>query len=275
MGKELRRLLTFTCEGAVLTATVDGAAGSTGILFATGGSQTRIGSHRMFERLARGLAAAGYPCLRFDRRGVGDSEGEDPGFRGAAPDLAAAAAALRTQCPSVRGLLGIGLCDGATALALGAAGAGLDGVVMVNPWLVEAELGAPPAAAIKRHYREQLTSLSGWKRLLSGSISYRKLLKGLLKTARPEDRSLATATAAALEASEAPVALILARGDATAIAAESVWATAPWRAIRSRSAVTYVESDSHTFAGPGDDQALLAACLAALDRLGNPLANVG
>ncbi|MGZ8998931.1 MAG: hydrolase 1, exosortase A system-associated, partial [Allosphingosinicella sp.] len=85
----MRRLLTLQCEGAALGASLDEAKGRTGLLLVTGGTQTRIGSHRVFERLAIALAAAGYPCFRYDRRGVGDSEGIDPGWRGSAPDLEA------------------------------------------------------------------------------------------------------------------------------------------------------------------------------------------
>src|SRR5206468_9759828 len=133
------RLLSFACAGAELAASLDGADGGTGLLLVTGGSQTRIGSHRMYEDIAKSLVKKGYPCLRYDRRGVGDSAGEDPGFRGSGPDLAAAAAAVRRESEGLERVIGFGLCDGATALALVGAAARLDGLILVNPWLVEAE----------------------------------------------------------------------------------------------------------------------------------------
>ena len=263
----MRRLLSLSCEGAALGASLDQGAGSTGVLMVTGGSQTRIGSHRMYERLAAGLAAAGHNALRFDRRGTGDSEGEDPGFRGSGPDIAAAAAAFRRECPAVERLIGFGLCDGATALALFGAEAGLDGLILVNPWLVEAEAGQPPPAAVRRHYRDRLLSREGWRKLLSGSMSYRKLFKGIASILRPTDpKGLAAETAEALAASGLPLALVLARGDATAIAAEAEWKRPMFEAIRKRSgSPLYVESDSHTFARRGDAEALLAVCLAVID----------
>ena len=74
--------------------------------------------------------------------------------------------------------MGLGLCDGATALALFGKAAGLDALILVNPWLVEAEADAPPPAAIRAHYRKRLLSREGWKKILSGAVDYRKLLKG-------------------------------------------------------------------------------------------------
>lgn len=258
----MRRLLTFDCGGAQLCASLDEADGATGILMVTGGSQTRIGSHRLYERLANSLAKRGFPCFRFDRRGVGDSAGDDPGYRGSAADLAAAAARFRAERPNLRHVVGIGLCDGATALALYGAEAGIDGVVMINPWLVEAEADAPPPAAIRRHYREQLLSLSGWKRFFRGSVSYRKLLRGVAKAAKPiEGSELAAEVAHALRNSREPAVLILATGDATAIAAAREMRA---RSFQGLARTEEIATDSHTFAKPGDIEALTSAILDAL-----------
>jgi exosortase A-associated hydrolase 1 len=263
----MRRLLSFGCDGAALGGSLDEASGKTGVLIVTGGTQTRIGSHRMFERLARDLAAAGHPCFRFDRRGVGDSEGEDPGFKGSGPDIAAAVSAFRAECPQIERVAGFGLCDGATALALLGAEAGIDRLVLANPWFVEAEAGAPPPAAIKQHYRQQLMSIQGWKRLLSGSVSYGKIIKGILKIARPAPANLAAEVAAALGTSPRPVRMVLASGDATAIAADHVWCSKLFTRVRGRSpSPARIDSDSHTFARAGDAEALLDAVLTAVKR---------
>jgi exosortase A-associated hydrolase 1 len=265
MGASMRRLLSFECEGAALGATLDEAAGATGILFAVGGTQTRIGSHRMFERLAGKLAEAGYACFRFDRRGVGDSGGEEPGWRGSGPDLAAAAAAFRAECPHVTRIVGLGLCDGASALALFGADAGVDGIVLINPWLVETQENAPAPAAIRRHYWERLTSIEGWKKILSGSIDYRKLFAGVKKAGSDEASGLAGDVAASLKASRLPAELILASGDATAVAAEHELARPAFGGLVAGRQT--VATDSHTFARPDDESALLVACLEALRRL--------
>ena len=135
----MRRPLTFDCGGATLAGLLHPAAGGTGIVIVTGGVQTRAGSHRGFVDLADRLAAAGFPVLRFDRRGVGDSDGENSGFRDSAPDIAAAITALRRACPGIRRVIGWGLCDGASALALHGAALGLDGLILANPWTRDAD----------------------------------------------------------------------------------------------------------------------------------------
>ncbi|HEV2818804.1 MAG TPA: hydrolase 1, exosortase A system-associated [Allosphingosinicella sp.] len=262
----MRRLLSFEAAGAELAASLDSTGGTTGLVLVTGGSQTRIGSHRMYERLAKALSENSFPCFRFDRRGVGDSPGEDPGFRGGEADLRAAVAAFRRELPALERVMGLGLCDGATALALFGKAAGIDALILVNPWLVEAEADAPAPAAIRAHYRKRLLSRDGWKKLLSGRVDYRKLLGGILKISAKRERApLAREAAAALRASGLRAWLILAEGDGTAIAAvEELKAPAFAGLIEGRE---IVKSDSHTFARPGDEAALLQATVRAIEAL--------
>lgn len=267
MARAMRRLLTFPCEAATLGATLDAGGGTVGLLMVTGGSQARIGSHRMYERLTKVLSEQGISSLRFDRRGIGDSEGEDPGYRGSLPDLTAAIAAFRREAPGIERLFGFGLCDGATALVLHGDAIGLDGVILVNPWLVEAGADAPPAAAVRAHYKERLLSLEGWKRLLSGAVDMRKLWRGIARLFRPEDATLATETATALRRHRLPAYVILAAGDATAIAARSAMKSHDFKGLNVD--IQELDTDSHTFARPGDEAALLDAVRRALTSLQN------
>ena len=100
-------------------------------------------------QLAARIARAGFPVFRFDRRGVGDSEGENRGFRHSAKDIAAALDSFRAIAPQVSRVVAFGNCDAASALML-AGGAGLAGLVLSNPWTIEQEAGgedsdtAPP-----------------------------------------------------------------------------------------------------------------------------------
>jgi len=261
----MRRLLTFACADEMLSGTFDEGNGKVGVLMVTGGTQTRVGSHRMSERLAKTLAEKGYPCLRFDRRGVGDSSGDDPGYRDSAADLAAAAAALREEAPGVERLVGLGLCDGATALALHGADARVADVILINPWLVEAQSGDLPPAAIRSHYRQRLLSLAGWKKLLSGKVSVRKLASGLRKAGSATDTSLAEEAARGLQRFGRPATLILATGDGTAAAAAAEVDRPAFTGLID--AAIEIDTDSHTFARAGDQEALENAVLAALTAL--------
>ena len=69
--------LVFDCVGETLVGvlTTDSPLAETGVVLVVGGPQYRAGSHRYFVQLARALAGAGFPTLRFDCRGMGDSSG--------------------------------------------------------------------------------------------------------------------------------------------------------------------------------------------------------
>lgn len=264
----MRRLTTFDCEGDTLAASIDEAAGTVGLLIVTGGTQTRSGAHRGLVQLAAAVAAAGVPVFRFERRGVGDSGGADPGFAGSGADIAAAAAAFRAECPHVRRLLGFGLCDGATALALHHAAAGIAGLVLANPWIVEPAADLPPPAAIRRRYLDRLTSISGWRRLLTGGIDYRKALRGLAAIRRaPATAPLAAGVAAALRAGDVPAEIVVATRDATAIAFIDAWRGADFAAVRGRARLTEIDSAAHSFAPPDDAARIAAICIEAARAL--------
>jgi hypothetical protein len=163
-------------------------------------------------------------------------------------------------------MIGFGLCDGATALALYGDEAGLDGLILANPWLVEAEEGAPPPAAIRAHYRKQLLSWGGLKRLFTGAVNFRKLGGGLRKLfSRRKPESLSNDVAQALLRHRLPAEMILCTGDNTAIAADAEVRAWPYQGLIR--ATQQIETDSHTFARPGDDAMLLTMVETALQEL--------
>jgi exosortase A-associated hydrolase 1 len=259
----MRSLIAFGCEGATLIGTLDmpeeqGAPGTTGLLIVSGGNEVRAGAHRGMALLAGRLAAVGVPVFRFDRRGVGDSDGDNRGYASAAADLAAAVAAFRAEAPHVTRLVGFGNCDAATTLALFGADAGIDAVVLANPWVVERAAGDLPApAAVRAHYGRKLASPREWVRLVGGGVDLTRLARGLARLfASPAD-DLVRRVAAALAGREASV--VLATGDATAIA----YADAARRVGLSLPTLG-IESASHSFAGPGDAAALEAAIISLL-----------
>lgn len=205
--------------------------------------------------LAARLAARGHPVFRFDRRGVGDSTGENRGWSRSAPDLAAAVASFRTECRQVERIVGFGNCDGATSLALFGRAAGVDALVLANPWTGDDRAdGLPPPAAIRARYAARLRTPGAWRRLLTGDVALGKLIAGLRKALRSTPGSLAKRIAAV-----EPDAVILAQGDATA---QAFRGALPRHALGDR--IVTIPTASHSFAGPGDAEALEAAVLAAL-----------
>jgi exosortase A-associated hydrolase 1 len=260
----MHRPLTFDCQGATLAGVLHPAAGETGVVIVSGGPQTRAGSHRGFTDLADRLAKAGYPVLRFDRRGLGDSDGDDPGYRHSGPDIAAAIVALRRNVPQLKQVIGWGLCDGASALALQGAALGLNGLILVNPWTRDADTDVQvPRAAVAARYRQRLTSPREWWRVLSGGIDLRKALRGLAQVAQTEPTPrIAGAMAAALQRFDGPALVILAGRDATAQAFEALWRSPGFQLLREREdfEIAKIADATHTFARVEDALSLATVC---------------
>lgn len=256
----MRRLVTFPCRGETLAGTLDAASGTTGLLIVSGGNELRIGAHRGMALLAADIAAAGHPVLRFDRRGMGDSTGRNQGFGSSAPDIAAAAAALREHTGITR-MVAFGNCDAATALALFHGDAGIDHLVLANPWIVEPSGDLPPPAAIRATYAARLSSPAEWRRLLTGGVNFRRLAQGLAALAkrRPAQTELVRGFTTALS-SGSPADILLATRDHTATAFLDAWH------LRHLAALHHLDSDSHSFARPGDADWLRDRLLDALNR---------
>lgn len=264
----MRTLTSFRCGADMLGGTYDHGDRTTGLLMVSGGSELRSGALGGMARLAAAVAEQGFPVFRFDRRGVGDSEGVDPGFADSGADIAAAVAALKALRPDLRRLVGFGLCDGATALVFHHRSTALDAVALANPWVVEAEAGVPPPAAIAHRYRTQLLSVAGWRRILTGGINYRKALRGLRRLCARSDDGLAARFATDIGRGELRVAVILAATDATALAFQREWRGALFARARNSSAVTLasVDSNSHSFASGDDPRRLARFCVDLLEE---------
>lgn len=267
MGERMRRLIRFRCGDDRLSGSIDEAAGTTGLLCVTGGSQIRAGPHRMLHRLASEVAATGVPVFRYDRRGVGDSGGDDPGYRGSAADLIAAAEAFRTQAPRLNRVVGFGLCDGATTLALHGRQAGIDALALANPWLVETAPNTLAPAAARAHYRDRLFSPSAWKGIATGKVDLLAAARSIASSlVKPKERQLADEVAIRLEAYVGKLLLILASRDGTAIAAKDCWNAEAFSHVRGERIVP-IDSDSHTFARAGDFEQLSATIIALTRRM--------
>lgn len=245
-----RRHITFECEGSSLVATLDEAPGTTALLLVSGGNEVRAGAWNGQARFAARIAAQGFTVLRFDRRGIGDSEGENTGFTGSADDLLSAVAALRHARPDVTRIFAMGNCDAASALML-AGGAGCDGLILSNPWTFEDESAEEeaPAEVVRAHYRRRLADPAAIRRLLTGKVGLRQLVRSLVATLRPppppDSGGLAHDMRQGILAFGGPVRFLIAGRDRTGLAFTARWDKADPRLRTCPDAThSYVEAGS-------------------------------
>lgn len=191
----------------------------TGLVWLSAGQKVRQGAWRMNVAVARRLATAGIPTLRFDYRGIGDSEGEarhgemvmdlygfiqSGGFRGDA----IAAGQFLTAETGVKSLVMGGLCGGAiTGLFAATTLPNVFGHVVVDlPVTISSSARQryleDHAAELLRSrpgetdtvialYLKKLTDADAWRRLLSGQSDYQLLLEAArIKSRAGVDRVL-------------------------------------------------------------------------------------
>lgn len=169
--------VSFCCGGdrlwGIVTRAPEGVSEApAAVVIAVGGPQYRAGSHRQFVLLARKLAAHGFASLRFDCRGMGDSEGAMRTFEDIGSDLHAAVDTLRIACPAARQIAVWGLCDAASAALIHATShPDVRGIVAANPWArSDASLAA---TRIKHYYAARLLKREFWAKLMRGEIDWR------------------------------------------------------------------------------------------------------
>ena len=156
----------------------------TGVVVVVGGPQYRAGSHRQFVLLSRALAQAGFPVLRIDYRGMGDSDGAPYKFTDVSPDIACAIDAFQAQVPTLRRIVLWGLCDGASAALLylhDTQDARVAGLCLLNPW-VRSE-ASHARTQVKHYYTQRLKEREFWVKLASGKVAA-SALKGLINSVR-------------------------------------------------------------------------------------------
>ena len=182
----LEETALFACEGDTLLGVLarPELPAQTGVVVIVGGPQYRAGSHRQFVLLSRALAAAGYPVLRFDYRGMGDSTGAQRDFEAVSADIAGAIDALQQRVPAVRQVALWGLCDGASAALLycdETHDPRVSGLCLLNPWVrSEASLAR---TQVKHYYRQRLMQKEFWLKLMRGKVAA-GAIKGLIQKIR-------------------------------------------------------------------------------------------
>jgi len=141
-----------------------------GVVIVVGGPQYRVGAHRQFVMMARRMAAGGFPVLRFDCRGMGDSEGEPRSFEQLDEDVRAALDCFASEAPSVTKLILLGLCDAASAsLMYVERDDRVTGLVLLNPW-ARTEQGEAQSY-LRHYYLQRLFQRSFWAKVMSGRFN--------------------------------------------------------------------------------------------------------
>lgn len=261
--------VTFDCEGDCLLGMVHSANAnvSTGVLIIVGGPQYRIGSHRQFLLLARHLAEQGIPCMRFDVRGMGDSEGQPRGFDQLDQDIRSAIDCFLSAVPHLTQVVLWGLCDGASAASFYAyQDSRVSGLVLLNPWVFTEQGEAK--AYLKHYYLQRLVSRDFWRKVFSMQFNYAESVASLLNLMKraagrndvaqtadavsrvDENLALPVRVRECLKQFAHPVLLILSGRDLTADQfKDTVNGDPEWRALLSDAHVTrqdFPEAD-HTF----------------------------
>lgn len=282
--KHTERAFLFPCAGETLPGIVSlpdhGTPPEVGLLIVVGGPQYRVGSHRLFVKLARHAASQGLAAMRFDYRGMGDATGEMRTFEHIDDDLAAAMGAFRQQVPSLKHIVLWGLCDGASAACMYAArDPHVQGLILLNPWVHTTEGAAE--TKLRHYYLQRLFSAALWRKLLSGQMPkvrpflvqvltlVRGRLQKLLQARSPATQSGHADSASALPLPQrtghllgrcdAPVAVMLSTDDKVAREFEEhALPTPEWQAVQRKQwvALASLEQADHTVTSPEAAQRL-------------------
>jgi exosortase A-associated hydrolase 1 len=265
--------LVFECAGAQLMAVLHHGSARTGVVVVVGGPQYRTGSHRQFVLMARQLAQQSVPVLRFDYRGMGDSDGEPRTFEAVADDIRAAIDAFMAQSPQLTGVVLWGLCDAATACTMYAAtDERVRGLIVANPW-VHTTAGAAKAY-VKRYYAQRLLQRSFWTKVAKGEFKLgdsladfaRKLVRASLRTdaAQTSSQPFIERMRLGLQRFGGPVLVLMSEHDLTAQEFRDLCrSSAAWARLLARPASTVVDlaGADHTFSSHQALQLATVRCI--------------
>ncbi len=188
--------IVFSCQSDQLIGFIHkpGNASTIGILMVVGGPQYRAGSHRQFVLLARMLADNGITVMRFDYRGMGDSQGSIRSFTNVDEDINTAIDTFYKHNSELTGVVIWGLCDAASAASFYAyQDDRIKGLVLLNPW-VFTEQGAAKTY-LKHYYLQRLLNPELWRKVFYLQFDYRQsfssliaLLKNIMGSNSPFDK---------------------------------------------------------------------------------------
>jgi len=161
--------LVFDCAGASLIGIMHHPKQpkSTGVIIVVpDGPQYRSGCARQLTLWSRYLCDHGYPVLRFDFSGIGDSGGTFKGFTDIDADIASAVDVFVAKQPEVQQVVLWGECTSATSIMMYAwRNPLIKKLILQNPWLRDEASQAQ--TYVKHYYWYRLKQKSFWAKLFS------------------------------------------------------------------------------------------------------------
>jgi exosortase A-associated hydrolase 1 len=254
------KVKTFSCGEDTLLGifAIPKDIAEVGVLLVVGGPQYRVGSHRQFLQLSRQLASAGIPVMRFDYRGMGDSEGEARNFEQVNEDLMSALSTFFLEVPGLKKVVVWGLCDAASCILMNLTSDDrIKSLVLANPWVrTEATLAN---AMVKHYYKSRVLQWEFWKKVIKGNFDLKASLKSFLQNLNSRKKtSSASQTvlpfpeqmALGLKRFKGPVMFMISGQDITAKEFEDlIKSSSTWQQAISSKQIEWrrIEEATHTF----------------------------
>jgi pimeloyl-ACP methyl ester carboxylesterase len=163
----------------------DGPQKHTALIFLHGWGTYRIGPHLIFVEAARAFASAGFPCLRFDFRGRGESEGNvaETTLLDMLDDAKQAVREMLKR-DGISQIILIGLCSGGeVAVGTAASDSNVNGVVLLSTPLLGRKAMTKDdvrhTANFAKSYWRKLFLPGTWRKIFSFRVNYRVIFKVL------------------------------------------------------------------------------------------------
>lgn len=189
----IERPVFFTSESllfGIVTEPRQGEMRHRAVILLNAGADCHIGASGMYVGLARRWARRGYVVLRMDLAGLGDSgtragRPNDEIFPPAAIEDIRAAIELMRSRYGINDITLAGVCSGAYhALRAAVAALPVNRILMVNPenffWKEGMTVKDMQMAELVRNpgvYRARMFSVAGWRRLMTGQVNVRYVLR--------------------------------------------------------------------------------------------------
>ncbi len=186
-------------EGAGHAVTTD--RGYPAVLILNAGFIHRIGPNRLHVRLARRLSKLGFPVLRFDFSGIGDSPPSRtaiPFDRRALDEAREAMDFLQRTC-GAQSFIPVGICSGAdVGFAVAQADDRVIGAILINGGVFGLEipdktLREAERRIMARYYRSRLWDLKSWARLMRGRSNLEAIRQMVVRFFRKRSIALGVA----------------------------------------------------------------------------------